>query len=88
VEDDTNSRFGHIVDNASLPMVEFVWHTLLNCSIADNVYNITNSVWRLLSAFLSYFFKFWPDEPVLMEVGREGDASGLLEASCKGISSS
>ena len=43
VEDDTDGGFRHVVDDASLSVIDFVWHTLLDCSIANDVYNVTDS---------------------------------------------
>lgn len=34
VDDHTESVGGHVVHTASLAMVHFVWHTLLDCTIA------------------------------------------------------
>jgi hypothetical protein len=42
VEDDSDGGFGDVVDDASLSVVDLVWHTLLDSTITDYVHDIAD----------------------------------------------
>ena len=43
VDYDAHSGAGHVVDNASLAVVDLIWHAFLNSAVGFNVDNIPNS---------------------------------------------
>jgi len=44
VDDDADGGAGHVVDDAGLAVVDFVWHTLLDCAVGFDVDDITDSI--------------------------------------------
>lgn len=53
VDDYTDGGTGDVVDYASLAVIDFVGHALLDSTIGFDVDNITDSVWRLLAVVVS-----------------------------------
>jgi len=67
VQDDSNGGLGDIVDNTGLAVIHFVWHTLLNGSVGDNIDDISDLVLFEVSR--------QRDHSTLLEVPAEGIAS-------------
>lgn len=44
VDDNTNSGFSDVVNNTSLTVVEFEWHTIVDSTVDLDVNNVTNLV--------------------------------------------
>ena len=42
VDDDTDGGFCYVVDDACLAVVDFEWHTLLDCSVDLDVYDVAD----------------------------------------------
>lgn len=85
VEDDADGGFGDVVDNAGLSVVDFVWHTLLDCTVADYVHDIADPGGSLVFIVLPFAIDA-EFVLVLSEVDGCGDRTSLLEAAREGIS--